>query len=281
MKMETVKMKTQHMALIKDTVLKELRSKTLITLFIITTISIFLAHSGMKMLNLEMGAGNENISALGVSVLSITFQILNALIFTIAMIFGVSTIRSDFENNIIYQYLSFPIGRSEYFFFRVFGTWLLVFGYYIYAYLLSTILYSISFNKLVLTTGHLGSFFIMALYVLVVIFLAILFSMMMNKLAAFITLILLTFFSNMAYNTFSTTPMNEWFSNFGIFKGIGFVLYMGLPRLKFLSEISSDFITGNLQRWTPQNLSFEVIHFVVLSTIVIILANTLVRKKDF
>jgi ABC-type transport system involved in multi-copper enzyme maturation permease subunit len=274
-------MKTQHMALVKDTVLKELRSKTLITLFIITTLTIFLVHSGMKMINVDVAGNDNNIAALGVNVLSITFQILNALIFLIAMIFGVSTIRSDFENNIIYQYLSFPIGRSEYFFIRVLGTWVLVFGYYIYAYVLSTILYSLSFNKVVLTTGHLGSLFIMTFYILVVIFLAILFSMMMNKLAAFISLIALTFCSSIAYNTFATTPMNEWFQNMGLFKGLGFIFYMGFPRLKFLSEVSSDLITGNLQRWTPQVVAYEVIHFVVLSAVVIFIANTLVRKKDF
>lgn len=274
-------MKTQHMALVKDTVLKELRSKTLITLFIITTLTIFLVHSGMKMINVDIGASENNIAALGVNILSITFQILNAMIFLIAMIFGVSTIRSDFENNIIYQYLSFPVGRSEYFFIRVLGTWILVFGYYIYAYVLSTVLYSLSFNKIVLTTGHLSSVFVMAIYSIVVIFLAILFSMMMNKLAAFISLTGLTVFSSMAYSSFASTPTNEWFQNMGIFKGIGFVLYMCFPRLKFLSELSSDMITGNLQRWTPQVVAYEVIHFVILSAVVIFIANTLVRKKDF
>lgn len=273
-------MKTQHKALVKDTILKELRSKTLITLFIATTLTILLAHAGIKMINTELSANNA-VSLVGADLLSITFQILNTFIFMIAIIFGVSTIRSDFENNIIYQYLSFPIGRSEYFFIRVFGTWILVFGYYLYAYILSSVLYSMSFNKIVLTGGHLLSLLVMAIYVLVVIFLAILFSMMMNKMAAFISLIALTLFGSMGYNVFSAQPMNEWMTNLGIFKGIGFILYIGFPRLKFLSNLSSDLITGKITEWAPKALAFEALHFVVLSVGVIALANYLVKRKNF
>jgi len=114
-----------------------------------------------------------------------------------------------------------------------------------------------------------------------VIFLAILFSMLMNKLAAFISLIALTFLSTLGYNSFSTQPISEWLSNFGVFKGLGLVLYIGFPRLKFLSNLSSDLISGNMAQWSPQALSFEVIHFILLSAVIIALANFVVKRKDF
>ena len=273
-------MKTQYMALIKDTINKELRSKTLIAIFIVTTLAILLSHTMTSLLSSQMGQ-DSSLAIVGVNLLSLSFSILNWLIFIIAIVFGISTIRSDFENNIIYQYLSFPISRMEYFFIRVIGTWILVFGYYFYAYILTTILYSISFKTNIYTIGHFGSFVVMALYILLVIFIAILFSMMMNKLAAFISLILLTVTSGWAYNTFSVIPTNEWLQGFNLFKGLGLALYFLFPRFKFLDGLSASLLSGNMDKWQPMNLSWEIIHLVVISGAIVYFGSLLVKKRDF
>lgn len=273
-------MRIQYKALIKDTILKELRSKTLITLFIVTTAALFLGHSAMSLINKEFGT-SSNIAVMGVDMLSLTFRILNSIIFLVAVIFGISTIRSDFENNIIYQYLTFPISRSEYFFIRVIGTWMLVFGFYIYAFVLSTVLYSMSFNTIVFTSGHLASFLIMAVYSLLVIFMAILFSMLMNKLAAFISLFAVTIMSAMAYRQFTGLEVKEWFTGINVFKAIGFVLYMIFPRFDFLSDLSGSMLSGATAQWTTKQLSYESGHLIIISILIVTAANYIVKKKDF
>ena len=146
-------MKAQYKALIIDTVLKEIRSKTLIFIFVATTLSIIMANLIIGAVTNQMG-GDQALSMTGVNILSLNFRIINSINFIVAAIFGVSVFRSDFENNIIYQYLSFPISRIEYFFVRVLGTWLLVLAYYAYSYFLSAALFSYSFKKIIFTAGH-------------------------------------------------------------------------------------------------------------------------------
>lgn len=273
-------MKTQYMALIKDTINKELRSKTLLIIFVVTTLTILLTNTLMKFLGSQMGQ-DPNMAILGINFLTMTISILNWFIYIIAVVFGISTIRSDFENNIIYQYLSFPISRMEYLFIRVVGTWVLVFGYYLYAYLLTMVLYSFSFKTNFYTAGFFGTLVLMAINILLAIFVAILFSMMMNKLAAFISIILLTITSSWSYNTFSSAPAAEWVQGLGLFKGIGLVLYMIFPRFKFLDNLSGSLMTGTVSQWTSGDLIGQVIHFIVISVVTVFLGTLLVKKRDF
>ena len=118
--------KAQWQAMIKDTILKELRSKTLLFIFIATTLMIFLAHSLLKMFI----SSNESSALVinGANSLTIMFTMINAWSVIIAGIFGISSIRSDFKDKIIYQYLAFPISRTQYMFSRILGTWILVFS---------------------------------------------------------------------------------------------------------------------------------------------------------
>ncbi len=272
-------MKTQYKALLKDTILKEARSKTLILLFIVTTIVILLGHAGVSLMNLQT-EGPQNVALFGESVLTIIFRILNSLIFLIAVIFGVSTIRSDFQNNIIYQYLSFPVSRTEYFFIRVLGTWLLVLGYYIYAYAFTAILYSQSFKTMIFGSHHLLSFLVMAIYILVIIFISIFFSMMMNKLASFVCVFALSMISTMAYRQFNGVEFKDYFVGLNIFKGLGLVIYFFFPRTEFLSESSSLILAQN-KEMLLNGLAANVVHLIIMSGIYIVLANLMVKKKDF
>ena len=76
-------MKAQYKALVVDTILKELRSKTLIFIFVATTLAILLGHLILSAINTQM-SGNPGFSLAGVDVLSINFRILNSISFIIA-----------------------------------------------------------------------------------------------------------------------------------------------------------------------------------------------------
>lgn len=270
-------MKAQYKALIIDTILKEIRSKTLIFIFVATTISIILGHLVLSAVNTQMGGG-QGLSLSGLDVLSINFRILNSISFIIAAVFGVSVFRSDFENNIIYQYLAFPISRTEYFFIRVLGTWLLVLGYYAYSYVLSTVLFSFAFKKIILSPAHFFSFMILALYLLLVIFIAIFFSLLTNKMSA----LFLTFFSCIiaagGYGYFSKLPYKEYFLDFGTFKGLGLMFYFFFPRISFLDTESARLLSGEV---SAINIWEQVAHLVVISGIYVYLASYFIKKKDF
>ena len=271
-------MKAQYKALIIDTVLKEIRSKTLIFIFLATTVSIFFVNMILGTINSQMG-GDQTISMAGVNILSLNFRILNSINFIVAAIFGVSVFRSDFQNNIIYQYLSFPIARAEYFFLRVLGTWLLVMAYYTYSYLLSAILFSFSFNQIIFTAGHLYSFLILSLYLLLVIFISIFFSLLMNKIGALFATFASCLAAAAAYGSLSTQTYTEMFQDMSVFKALGIALYYLFPRVSFLDKVSANLLFSEAA--TSINWWEQIIHLVIISGLYVWLANYLVKRKDF
>lgn len=268
-------MKTQYKALIIDTMLKEVRSKTLIFIFIATTLSIILGHLVLSVITKQMGG---DISITGVDALSVNFRILNSISFIIAAIFGVSVFRSDFQNNIIYQYLSFPISRTEYFFIRVLGTWLLVLAYYTYAYVLSSVMFSFAFKKIIFTPQHFLSFLVLCLYLLMIIFISIFFSLLMNKIGALFVTFATALSAAISFGIYSTIPYSEFFKDMGILRGIGLVFYYLFPRITFLDNMSNNLLFGSdikLVLWE------QILHLVVISGVYVYLANYLVKRKNF
>jgi len=271
--------KAQYKALIIDTFLKELRSKTLIFIFLATTASIVLGHLILSAFNQDLGGENgANIGLAGLNILSINFRILNSISFIIAAVFGVSVFRSDFQNNIIYQYLTFPVSRTEYFFSRIFGTWLLVMSYYAYAYLLSVVLFSLAFKSFILSPMHLLSFLILGIYLLLVIFIAIFFSLLMNKIGALFATFSTSIAAAISFGIYSPLPLNETFQHFSVMRLVGLIFYYFFPRISFLDSISSNLLIEGKLDFTiwPQ-----IIHLLLISSVYVYLANLLIKRKDF
>ncbi|MBC7429185.1 MAG: hypothetical protein H7336_11270 [Bacteriovorax sp.] len=269
-------MKAQYKAMILDTMLKEVRSKTLIFIFVATTIAIILGHVGIKLVMSQLGGGEVTFS--GINALSLNFRILNSISFVVAAVFGVSVFRSDFQNNIIYQYLSFPISRTEYFFIRVIGTWFLVLAYYIYSYVLSSVLFSMAFKKIIFTPAHFFSFLVLCLYLLIVIFIATLFSLMMNKIGALFITFATSLAAAAAFTTFSTIPYNEFFQNMSSLRIVGLFFYYFFPRITFLGNFSSSLLAGELSGLVIWE---QCLHLSVISALYIFIANYLVKRKNF
>lgn len=272
----TTMYKAQWRAMIKDTILKELRSKTLIFIFIATTLMIFLAHAILKMFI----SSNEGSAVMinGANSLSLMFTMINAWSVIIAGIFGISSIRSDFKDNIIYQYLSFPISRTQYMFSRIFGTWILVFGYYLYSYLLSAILFSVATHSLALHWNHLISMLLMGLYIFLVIFISFLYSMVAGKIGAF--LLLLTTVATISISTSSIRALAyaDYLKDLNVFKVIGLVVYFILPRVNYITELASNVMT---KEEIKLNLGLESLHLLASSAVFIFLADRIVKRKNF
>ncbi|MDO9182959.1 MAG: ABC transporter permease [Bacteriovorax sp.] len=272
----TTMYKAQWKAMIKDTILKELRSKTLIFIFIATTLMIFLSHQVLKMFI----SSNEGSAVMinGANSLSLMFTMINAWSVIIAGIFGISSIRSDFEDKIIYQYLAFPISRTQYMFSRIFGTWILVFGYYLYSYILSAILFSMATHSFALHWGHLVSMLLMGLYVFLVIFISFLYSMVAGKIGAFLMLLATVGIISISTSSIRALAYSEYFKDLNIFKLFGLLVYFFLPRLNFITELASSFLS---KEEIKLNLGLEALHLVATSALFIFLANRLVKKRNF
>lgn len=268
---------TQWQAMLKDTILKELRSKTLIFIFIATTLMIFLAHALLKMFI----SNNDPASSLiisGTNSLSFMFSIINAWSVVIAGIFGISSIRSDFKDKIIYQYLAFPISRTQYMLSRIIGTWMLVYSYYLYSYLLSALLFSMATQSLALHWTHLISMLLMGLYVLLIIIISFLFSMIAGKIASFLLLITTVVIIALSTSAMRLVVFSDYLKEVSLFKILGMVVYFFLPRINYLTELASAVMSKEEIR---MNIGLESIHFVFTTGLLLFLADRLVKRKNF
>ena len=272
----TTMYKAQWQAMIKDTILKELRSKTLIFIFIATTLMILLAHSLLKMFISNNDGGAIAIN--GANSLSIMFTMINGWSVIIAGIFGISSIRSDFKDKIIYQYLAFPISRTQYMFSRIFGTWILVFSYYLYSYLLSAILFSFATHSFALHWTHLISMLLMGIYIFIIIFISFLYSMIAGKIGAFLLLLATVATISVSNSSMRTLAFADYLKDLSLFKVIGLVIYFILPRVNYITELASNVLAKDEIKL---NLGLEALHLAATSAFFIFLADRLVKRKNF
>jgi ABC-type transport system involved in multi-copper enzyme maturation permease subunit len=267
----------QWKAMILDTILKELRSKTLIFLFLATTIVILLCHSLLKMFFNNPDPANQ-IMVNGASSLSYMFMFINFWNIFVAAIFGISAVRSDFREKIIYQYLTFPITRTEYMFSRIFGAWILVFAYYLYAYGLATILFSFATHSFVFTAHHLLSILITGIYIFLVIFMSFFFSLFLGKIGAFLLVLVTVFMINISNNAFKGLAFADYFKDMSLLKIIGLLTYALLPRIKYVSDLANAVMTK--EEFTL-NYPLEALHLIATTAVFIFIASYLMKKKDF
>lgn len=267
----------QWTAMIKDTILKELRSKTLIFIFVSTTAMIVLAHMILEtFLKNPDPAGQVLIS--GSNSLSYMFMFINFWNIFVAAIFGISAVRSDFREKIIYQYLTFPITRTQYMFSRIAGAWLLVFGYYLYAYVLSTILFSIASKSFVFTANHFFSVLITGLYLFLVIFISFFYSLFTGKIQSFLLVFATVMTINLSNDYFKTLAFEEYFKNLGVFKIIGLLAHIGLPRIKYVSSLANAVM---FKEEYQLNYPLEALHLFLTTALLVTVSAYLMKKKDF
>lgn len=269
---------SQYKAIVIDTILKELRSKALLFIVIIATLCVLLANLAIGQLLSFSQVQMPDMANSAAGVLSITLKCLSVLGFFIATIFGINIIRSDYDNEIIYQYLSFPISRAGYFFSRVLGAWILVLAFYLYSYLLAMTAYSYTFQMLVFNMSYFYSFLFAALYLLIIIFIATFYSLFTNKIGALFLTIITYVTASGAYSQFHELKVSEMFSEVSVFKGIGLFFYWLFPRFSFLDQCASAMLFDEnfpINSWTDSAQ-------ILLSSILVIIASIFIlRKKDF
>lgn len=270
-------MKIKYQALITDTIIKESRSKALLLMFVVTTFAIVIGHLTLRYISKEM-SGTPLLGVTGINVLTLNFKIINSTNFMVATIFGISVLRSDFQNNIIYQYLTLPISRNEYFLTRILGTWILTMAFYSYAYVLSSILYSIALNQIVFTIYHLLAFLVSSLYLLSVIFLASFFSMFINKLGSLFITVMTSSLSAISFHQFSQLTIKDQFSDLNTLKSLGLIVYYLFPRLSFIDGSASHLLN---EEHFINNWHWQIVHFIIITSVYIYFGLKIINKKDF
>jgi hypothetical protein len=268
-------MKNAFKVLLLDTINKEIRNKTFLFAIILSTISIFIGYSLAKLMH-SFGSTNEmNISATAVNLMMYFLNIWGVII---SVFFGVSALRSDFQNNIIYQYLTFPISRNFYYFTRLIGSWIMVYGFYLYSYILIYVLFYSLFKGTAITMGQLYTVLLMGIYTFVYLALTFIVSLFLGRIGAFFTMLFVAFLITYSNMSFGLLTFSEMFKELSISSLLNLVVYFLLPHLGVLSSISSALLIGNQLEY---NLYFEIPHLFLSTLFVIFLSTRILKLKDF
>lgn len=272
-------------ALFIDTIQKEVRSKTLVTLFVLSTIGMYFAYQALKAIGGSMDAndGGASISMLGNVSFNAMFWVNNFISMLVATILGSSAFRSDFKEKISYTLLTLPISRIEYFYTRVFGVWVMSMAYYLYTFILGSIFLSL-LNKALSFSWH---YFLVLLFsglvLLVVLNIASFVALYFNQLMAIFTSLVIFVFMSSAWSTFTSMSRKELLASIGFFDGIKAIFYFLLPHVDLYKDLNSAMLM-NEQKFivfSQYNWLFEIPHLVLSSIFLFYITKYFIEKKDF
>ncbi|HLE10633.1 MAG: hypothetical protein A2504_12830 [Bdellovibrionales bacterium RIFOXYD12_FULL_39_22] len=258
----------------QNTILKELRNKTLIGLAIFTVIIIFIINGSLDYLYLKTSdmtatGGASPIDTFFGSKFSVFYTMINFWNGLLATIIGVGAIQSDREHGALYQILALPIHKLDYLLGRVVGTWLIVVGYYIASMLLGIIIFALFSSKIELDYPLFLSFPVTTLAIFTYILCAMLISSFLNRSLALIATMFTMWVASIANSSFATISISEIFSEMGMLKTLGIIPHFLLPRAGTINNIASGILKDSLP---PLNYPLEATHF-LLSTALLIFIN--------
>ena len=212
----------------QNTILKELRNKTLIGLAIFTVIIIFIINGSLDYLYLKTSdmtatGGASPIDTFFGSKFSVFYTMINFWNGLLATIIGVGAIQSDREHGALYQILALPIHKLDYLLGRVVGTWLIVVGYYIASMLLGIIIFALFSSKIELDYPLFLSFPVTTLAIFTYILCAMLISSFLNRSLALIATMFTMWVASIANSSFATISISEIFSEMGMLKTLGII----------------------------------------------------------
>lgn len=277
--------KTSIQALFVDTIQKEMRSKTLITLFVLSTIGMYFAYQVLKAIggSMDSSDGGVSMSMLGNVSFSAMFWVNNLISMLVATILGTSAFRSDFREKISYTLLTLPISRVEYFYTRVFGVWVMSMAYYVYTFILGSVFLSLLNKKMSFSWHYLIVLVFSGIILLIVLNIASFIALYFNQLmAVFLSFIIFTFISS-AWTTYTSGPRNELLNNFGFFDGIRGIFYFLFPHVDLYKDLNSALLLAEnkFELFSQMNWFFEIPHFILTVGLLFFVTKFYIEKKDF
>ena len=262
-----------------DTLKKEYRSKTLITLLILTIGMVLVANSLLHFI-IDYFAG-EAISKDELSSLSLNafYNFIDLWSVFIAALIGVNTLRSDFSNNVIPQLLAFPVRRIEYLLARLVGAWSIVMAYYCFSVVFAGILFSIS-------TGHfvMGGQFILALFnssliVFAALSFALALSLFFPRLIAFFMTIVFSAILSTSNAFVGSSYIESALADYGLWHFFLYFLYWVFPRIGTLNGYTNEILNSSVSA-IDMNYLFHIVHYSVCLLVLLWGLSKIFNKRD-
>tara|TARA_B100000925_G_scaffold229230_1_gene177739 strand:- start:9788 stop:10600 length:813 start_codon:yes stop_codon:yes gene_type:complete len=263
--------------LIGDTIKKELRSRTLLWLFILNIFLIIFVSGGINYITdivADFGAPME-LKNKSIHIINFFVSFWSGIM---AIIFGGNCVRSDEDEGVIGQILSLPISRKEYLIGRALGALIISLGFYLVLNLCSLIFVMISGDDfpflLTFPLGLAANF--ASIFALIVLSMFI--SLYSGKLLGFLTTILIYAFLTLAESIFYHKSISEFVTEMGLFKFLSLGMYAIFPHISTLGNIGSKYSVGS--NYEGFNYLFEFLHYSVSLGLLLFLLNFCFSKKE-
>ncbi len=264
-----------------NTIQKEIRNKSIWSLLIMTSIVIIVLNALLNFL-LQM-AGEFQMAGAGMELGSLPLNVFYTLIdffsTVIAIIIGVNSLKSDEENGVNIQMLSFPVKRWEYLVARVLGSWTIVVSYYLYSIVLAAVLFSISSREFMMGFQIFFGLINTSLIILPTIVIAIFFSFFLPKLFAFFFSLFFMAFVSYSNMTFSQMTYDKFVENISVMKIIALPIHVLLPRTGILSSATNG-VLYNPEESIPSAYWFNLAHYVVAIGVLFFIVSWFLKRKD-
>jgi len=264
-----------------NTIQKEIRNKSIWSLLILTSLVIIVLNALLNLLlqlagEFQMaGAGME----LGSLPLNLFYMLIDFFSTVIAIIIGVNSLKSDEENGVNVQLLSFPVRRWEYLVARVLGSWTIVVSYYVYSILLAALLFSISSREFMMGFQIFFGLINTSLIMLPTILIAIMFSFFLPKLFAFFFSLFFMGFVNYANMTFTQMTYEQFLDKISFMKILALPVHLFLPRTGTLSSATNSVLYNPEE---PINAMYygNLAHYVIAISILTAIVAWFLKRKD-
>ncbi|MCO4793714.1 MAG: ABC transporter permease subunit [Bacteriovoracaceae bacterium] len=264
-----------------NTVQKEIRNKSIWSLLILTSIVIIVLNALLGLLlqlATEFQAGGAGPS-LGTLPLNAFFWLIDIFSTVIAILVGVNSLKSDEENGVNLQLLSFPVKRWEYLLARILGSWGIVVVYYLYSIILAAVLFSISSREFIVGYQVFMALVNTSLIILPTVTIAILFSFFLPKLFAFFFSFFFMLFVTYSNLSVGSVEIGDYLANLSFFKILALPIHYLLPRTGTLSSFTNALLY-NVDLPIGSDYFINLAHYVVTIVILISLTGWILKRKD-
>ena len=227
----------------ENTLAKEWRNKFLLFLFGLTVALILLVNVTMDWVGQVPGLMLD--AAMANKKLYIFYFIINTWNIFLSIIMGVNCVKSDLNEGVYGQILSFPVTRLEYLLSRVLGTTAIVFCYYLISTLLALSVFAFSSDgKVFIDPGLFAALLPNLILIFTSVTLTVLISLFLTKIAAFITTFILVLLISSSDANLGQLGAEYLFSDMSFFKAFGLMLYFFFPRIGTINSMATDIIMG-------------------------------------
>jgi hypothetical protein len=263
--------------LIGDTVKKELRSKTLLWLFILNILIIVFVSGGINYVTdivAEFGVPMD-LKNKSIHIINFFVSFWSGIM---AIIFGGNCVRSDEDEGVIGQILSLPISRKEYLIGRALGALIISLGFYLVLNTCSLLFVMISGDDFPFLSSFPLGFAANFASIFALVSLSMLVSLFSGKLLGFITTIIIYSFLTMAESIFYQQPISEFLKDLGLFKFLSLLMYTIFPHISSLGNIASKYAVGS--NYEGFNYLFEFIHYGISLSVLLFILQYFFNKKE-